>query len=888
MKIIRLLFIIISLGTTLADFADSRALFDIETSQTSVAKAAADEPYVMIASHKIGKIGLTVSNQGHFGVGFAGEAVDPFSGGDAPSCTFPYPGQCSYLFAGSFWVGAVVGRDTLVSVGADGWHGTLELWPDREPRGEIIHRTLLNPADTDAISEQDFIAIYSDTLADPQRVTIDPFDGRPHKPLGIEVSQRSYAWSYSYAEDFVLFDYSIKNIGRRELNNVYMGFYVDGDVQISQGGQGYADDICGFKRDIPSVQGCGFKDTINIAYIADNDGRESNAFPCPFTSTSLTSVTGMRVVRTPSDSLKLSFNWWISNGAASRDFGPRRMGTPDDPFRNFGGFLGTPEGDKNKYYVMRHGEFDYDQLFSAVNQTSEGWLPPGDQAADFADGFDTRYLLSFGPFDISPGEVLPVSFAYVAGEDFHTQCYAFRDLFDPYSPWTFYNQLNFEDLGKNAIWASWIYDNPGVDTDGDKRKGKYRICAFDSLEVIDTIQIDSLITETTYVYTKADTMYYEGDGVPDFRGAAPPPAPSLWIMNEYDDTVRSRIYPVVTESNMGELKIQWNGLHSETEKDMFSNQVDFEGYRLWLSLSPSRSDYVLLSSYDIEDYNKWIWNDGRLLWELKDPPFYLDSLQKLYGEDGQFNPLDHGRDYPFEWKDSVFYFAKQDWNQSNYRDTSEIHKIYPDQPYPSTLNPDTARVHFPEELTPDGAFKYFEYEYILRNLLPSKLYYVAVTAFDYGSPASGLSSLETSPTRNFVAEYAQISNSVVEDSGLNVTVYPNPYRADANYVGLGFEGRNYVDSIFGGKIIQQEGMLDDRIRSIHFINLPHKCTIRIYSIDGDLIRQIEHDYPKDSPRSMHERWDMISRNTQAVVSGIYYYSIESEFGSQIGKIVIIL
>jgi hypothetical protein len=81
---------------------------------------------------------------------------------------------------------------------------------------------------------------------------------------------------------------------------------------------------------------------------------------------------------------------------------------------------------------------------------------------------------------------------------------------------------------------------------------------------------------------------------------------------------------------------------------------------------------------------------------------------------------------------------------------------------------------------------------------------------------------------------------------------------------------------------------DDRVRAIHFTNLPHKCTIRIFTIDGDLVREINHDFPKDSPGSMHEIWDVITRNTQPPVSGIYYYSVESVYGNQIGKLVLIM
>ncbi|UCD93418.1 MAG: hypothetical protein JSU69_06495, partial [Candidatus Zixiibacteriota bacterium] len=539
-----------------------------------------------------------------------------------------------------------------------------------------------------------------------------------------------------------------------------------------------------------------------------------------------------------------------------------------DPFRSFDGCLGTPQGDKNKYYIMRHEEFDYDQLLSALDHTAEGWLPPPPGVGDIANGFDTRYLLSFGPFDISPGEILPITFAYVAGEYFHSDCDAFQRLFDPYDPYPYYEQLSFEDLGLNAIWASWIYDNPGVDTDDDGFNfGKFRLCVHESTVTFDTIATEpDIIIDTIVTYTLADTLWYEGDGVPDFRGASPPPAPIL------------RVTPQVSEFQQGELHVRWNGLRSETERDIFSNLIDFEGYRAFISLSPRFSDFVLASSYDREDYNKYIWNNARLLWELRDPPFSLDSLRGLYDGIGS-QPDYFDRDNPYYFQDSAFYFTSQDWNRSELRDANGIHKVYPDQPPPTTLDPDSAAIYYPEELTGEGFFKYYEYEYTFRNLLPSQLYYVAVTAFDFGSPGSGLVSLETSPTMNAIAEYAQNQTGKVEAEGLNVVVYPNPYRIDGDYrsqSGGGFEGRG------------MESFSDDRVRAIHFTNLPHKCTIRIFTIDGDLVRVIDHDCPPNDPQSMHDRWDVITRNTQAPVSGIYYYVVESKYGNQIGKIVIIM
>ena len=503
---------------------------------------------------------------------------------------------------------------------------------------------------------------------------------------------------------------------------------------------------------------------------------------------------------------------------------------------------------------------------TALDHTYDGWLPRPADAVDMANGFDARYLLSFGPFNINPGEVLPVTFALVCGNYIHVMPNDFDDYFNPNQPDLFSSKLDFSNLAGNAIWASWIYDNPNFDTDGDGYKGKYRYCCSDSMININN-DVDP--PETTMVCNLADTVYYQGDGVPDFRGAAPPYPPIL------------RIIPRVDEFNEGELVVRWNGLKSEMEKDIFSNQYDFEGYRIYQSLSSRPGDFVMTASFDKEDYNRYCYNARRGIWQLTDFPFTIDSLRNLYGTD--FNPLLHGIDNPMYvigsgGSDSIYYSSRQDWNASDLSDTTKIHKRFPSQPFPSTLNLDSAMIYYPDELIEDSLFKYFEYEYTFRHLLPSRLYFISVTAFDYGSPGHGLSALESNISLNVISEYPQNSSDAVEESKLKVIAYPNPYKINENYRSMnagGFEGRGEEDKSI------------ERTRAIHFTNLPHKCIIRIYSLDGDLIRQINHDYPPGSNQSMHDKWDLITRNTQAVASGIYYYSVESKWGNQIGKIVII-
>ena len=113
----------------------------------------------------------------------------------------------------------------------------------------------------------------------------------------------------------------------------------------------------------------------------------------------------------------------------------------------------------------------------------------------------------------------------------------------------------------------------------------------------------------------------------------------------------------------------------------------------------------------------------------------------------------------------------------------------------------------------------------------------------------------------------------VEEEGLGVVVFPNPYRIDGKYADAGYENRDRNRS-------------SARTRAIHFANLPKVCKIRIYTINGDLVREIDHFRPEGGSESQHEIWDVISRNTQAVVTGIYLWHVSSEMGDQIGKLVI--
>jgi hypothetical protein len=91
-----------------------------------------------------------------------------------------------------------------------------------------------------------------------------------------------------------------------------------------------------------------------------------------------------------------------------------------------------------------------------------------------------------------------------------------------------------------------------------------------------------------------------------------------------------------------------------------------------------------------------------------------------------------------------------------------------------------------------------------------------------------------------------------------VAVVPNPYRASESW--------------------ERPGLSE-----VHFINLPPRARIKVFTIAGDLVAEIEHDDPL---RDFH-RWDLRNQNGRDISSGIYLYRVESESLSFQDRFVVI-
>jgi hypothetical protein len=180
---------------------------------------------------------------------------------------------------------------------------------------------------------------------------------------------------------------------------------------------------------------------------------------------------------------------------------------------------------------------------------------------------------------------------------------------------------------------------------------------------------------------------------------------------------------------------------------------------------------------------------------------------------------------------------------------------------------------------PGDTVQYY-YKFELSNLLNGWQYLFAVSAFDEGDPANGLGILESSPLANF--ERILPGTPAKEDPAVEVGVYPNPY---------------YGNAIWDGS--------SERLRKIYFFNLPADCDITIFTLAGDIVKQIHHTqesngsdvrwfetYASDGKQKFaggEHAWDLLTDNDQAVATGLYLFTVENNRNGEIkrGKFLII-
>ncbi|MCK4447842.1 MAG: hypothetical protein KAW56_12275, partial [Candidatus Marinimicrobia bacterium] len=101
----------------------------------------------------------------------------------------------------------------------------------------------------------------------------------------------------------------------------------------------------------------------------------------------------------------------------------------------------------------------------------------------------------------------------------------------------------------------------------------------------------------------------------------------------------------------------------------------------------------------------------------------------------------------------------------------------------------------------------------------------------------------------------------------DIAVVPDPYVATASW-----EPKHFHSTGRGE-------------RKIDFIHLPKKCTIRIFTVRGELVDTIEHDKPLNDGS---ESWDLRSKDGMDIAYGIYVFHVDAPgIGQKIGRFAVV-
>ena len=382
----------------------------------------------------VGNIGLTVTNFGTYGHGFS-------KWPDQPSCEYPLGSGIEHIFDGGLWIGGFIrgnsvpyvttGAVDAASVSSRG--GGFEY--TNSPGSEVLERSSLFDSpyySPDAISHQDFVMDYSDT--NKTLLSGEIIEG--HNPLGVTVHQETYAWDFSFANFFVILNYTIKNTSSKYIDSVYVGLWTDavvrntkitgrpsGSAFFNKGGDGYNDSIKiayefdatgdpGFTDSYVGIQYCGSTPTLNDEIILEGDTVSSVDF----------------------------VSWQYKNTNNSNFF--------------------APQDDIQRYRKMQG-------YFGGTNRWEKGINP-----ATLKTPSNRSLLITNGPFStIAPGDSINVVFAIVCAKKFGND------------PASIDNEEQKTNLYSNTDWALRAYYgedrnrngilDPNEDQNGDGKITRY-------------------------------------------------------------------------------------------------------------------------------------------------------------------------------------------------------------------------------------------------------------------------------------------------------------------------------------------------------------------------------------------------------------------------------
>lgn len=891
----------------------------------------------------VGEVQINITNWGLIGSTYS--LTRPWS--DAPSCQWPAGSGNEYLWGAGLWVGGVVLGERLVSSGGFG----SELYPLDEVQYTIyeavdgrITRPAGNPDasgrraplqgpddddddetdeetlngfddDDDGEIDEDFAQIGNQmmvlTMYDNTRRAQEAYPD--HTPMNLEIVQSSFQWENDLVDDFVGFDYKITNIGVTDVSKVYIGFFADSDIG-PRGVSGTADDdLAGSWPEEHGSPGLvrgsdGNWAPVQVGYMYD--ASETEFLDGYFGIVFLGHEIDAAGVRAPTRVGMRTFQAFAGNASFEQG--------------------GDPSNDDESY-----------QLLSAVRDDWDNDTPTGKQN-------DFRFLVSAGPFSIlPPGESLSFQVAMVMGSglgsregergsllancaeawltyfgiwenNWTSQQALDGSTFDPgtggretmlckedFANPSVFDNFRPDYMDTSCVNAEWVLGQPGL-TEADlftiEVDGQTKTCAMFNMDNCFECarQLGNTCTPQDFIdglWTCNDTEAASSAACTGVDGAE---TQINWLVGMAPPPPGLRLWP--TDSRV---HVFWDN-KSEITPDIRLRKVDFESYRIWRADNwdrpfgssvlngPESTLWQMVAEYDIVNTfvtSRQVGNATVLDTLPLGANIGLEGIRYVPRAltDARFEGLAAAMQAVVDGDPRNLLRVRPPLRLSDGTPDPDYIGLIGWETYPDVLDTFfavTAREADPDNnVTGKDATKY--YEYVDRDVHNGFLYFYSVTATDHalavpssnpndpvitlpvgqglvGDPGSSFSNTVPGATAQTAAEREQF--------GVNIYVYPNPATRDAlaEYQQLNPNG----DDPTGVRVT--------------FTNLPMaRNTIKIYTVSGDLVQSIDHN---GLDGTGHTSWNLMSRNGQEVVSGVYLYSVVSDddqFEDFVGKFVVI-
>ena len=477
----------------------------------------------------------------------------PFPFSEQPSAQWPAGSGVEYLFIAGLWIGAMKAGVPAVTTTAF----ANEMRPSQDAR-DIVYRAAegdrggarapaatadddkdgqvdedwLNGYDDDldgridedfaAVSKQMFTCQYTDY--GPQSIQLFP----NHNPLNLHVRQESYQWEEDRFDDFIGCVFYITNRGNTVLEDMYIGFFADGD--------------------------CGSRDTDNYA---DDDG--AALYRNPAACTDLGPV-----------SLDIAFCYDIDGdeGQTNGYFGIMFLDHPVDP---------TGENGPDHVGIVTYANF------AGRNSYENGGDPTDDFQRyelmssqtirrDATIGRDYRMLMVGGPFkEIPPDCTMKIQTCFVIGNRGPG-----LELNGSAAVLTFEGAW-FNLVGDDPVPTGWGGRETRVDGPANVQVDT---CRFGPTRP----PID--VPRGTTIYVNNDCGqeelfrdacgYSDEDSAKFMTGVGGAETQIFWIVGTAPPPPHMRI----DDTSTGGVTIYWDNF-SETQPDVKSLAFDFEGYHLY-------------------------------------------------------------------------------------------------------------------------------------------------------------------------------------------------------------------------------------------------------------------------------------------------------------------